>query len=108
MQQLITGLLLVVLIPLNMFRASLCPSSGTYQLQLQPLVYCRNVMVAVLLAVVGPAGRTDHGQQHCYYHVPTINQRYTLLSEELDSGGSIKLLQNLKKESQKMSATLWL
>jgi hypothetical protein len=32
MQQLITGLLLVVKIPFNMFRASLCPSSGAYQL----------------------------------------------------------------------------
>ena len=37
-----------------MFRASLCPSSGAYQLQQQPLVYRRNVVVAVLLAVVGP------------------------------------------------------
>jgi hypothetical protein len=33
-----------------MFRASLCPSSGAYQLQQQPLVYRRNVVVAVLLA----------------------------------------------------------
>jgi len=33
MQQLITGLLLVVQIPLNMFWAPLCPSSGAYQLQ---------------------------------------------------------------------------
>jgi hypothetical protein len=30
MQQLITGLLFVVEIPLNMFWASLCPSSGAY------------------------------------------------------------------------------
>jgi len=52
-----------------MFRASLCPSSGAYQLQQQPVVYRRSVMVAVLLAVVGPA---DHGQQHCYHHAPTI------------------------------------
>jgi len=37
-----------------MFRASLCPSSGAYQLQQQPMVYRRNVVVAVLLAVVGP------------------------------------------------------
>jgi len=37
-----------------MFRASLCPSSGAYQMQQQPLVYRRNVVVAVLLAVVGP------------------------------------------------------
>jgi hypothetical protein len=33
----------------------LCPSSGAYQLQQQqPLVYRRNVVVAVLLAVVCP------------------------------------------------------
>jgi hypothetical protein len=32
MQQLMTGLLLVVKIPLNMFRASLCPASEAYQL----------------------------------------------------------------------------
>jgi hypothetical protein len=54
MQQLITGLLLVVQIQLNMFRASSFPSSGAYQLQQQPLVYRRNVVVAVLLVVVGP------------------------------------------------------
>jgi hypothetical protein len=40
---------------LNVFRASLCLSSGAYQLQQQPLVYRRNVVVAVLLVVVGPA-----------------------------------------------------
>ena len=54
MQQLNTGLLFVVQIQLNMFRASLCPSSGAYQLQQQPLVYRRNVEVAVLVVVVGP------------------------------------------------------
>jgi hypothetical protein len=32
-----------------MFWASLRPSSGAYQLQQQPLVYHRNVVVAVLL-----------------------------------------------------------
>jgi hypothetical protein len=31
-----------------MFQASLCPSSGAYQLQQQPLVYLRNLVVAVL------------------------------------------------------------
>jgi hypothetical protein len=36
-----------------MFRASLCPSLGAYQLQQQSLVYRRNVVVAVLLVVVG-------------------------------------------------------
>jgi hypothetical protein len=37
-----------------MFRVSLCPSSGAYQLQQQPLVYRRNAVVAVLLAVLPP------------------------------------------------------
>ena len=41
-----------------MFRASSCPSSGAYQLQQHPLVYRRNVVVAVLLVVVGPADPT--------------------------------------------------
>jgi hypothetical protein len=74
MKQLITGLLLVIQIPLNMFRASLCPSSGAYRLQRKPLVYRRKVVIAVLSVVVGPADRTDHDQQHCYRHVPTVNQ----------------------------------
>jgi hypothetical protein len=25
-----------------------------------------------------PDGRSDHDQQHCYHHVPTINQRLLL------------------------------
>jgi hypothetical protein len=58
MQQLITGLLIVVHIQLNMFRASLRPSSGAYQLQQQPMVYRRNMAVAVLLMVVGSVGPT--------------------------------------------------
>ena len=37
-----------------MFLAILCPSSGAYQLQQQPLLYCRNVVVAEMLVVVGP------------------------------------------------------
>jgi hypothetical protein len=55
MQQLITGLLLVVQIQL-VFRVSSCPSSGAYQLQQQPLAYRRNVVVAVLLVVAGLTG----------------------------------------------------
>jgi hypothetical protein len=43
-----------------MFRASLCPSSGAYKLQQQPLVYHRNVALAVQLVVVGPAGPTTN------------------------------------------------
>jgi hypothetical protein len=27
----------------------------------------------------GRADRTDHGQQHYYHHVPTVNQRLLLL-----------------------------
>jgi len=42
---------------LNMFRASSCPLSGAYHLQQQPLIYRKNVVVAVLLVVVGPADR---------------------------------------------------
>jgi len=29
-------------------------------------------VIAVLLVVVGPAGRPDHDQQHCYHHAPTV------------------------------------
>jgi len=34
-------------------------------------------VVAVLMVVVGP-DRTDHDQQDCYHHVPTVNQRRLL------------------------------
>jgi hypothetical protein len=30
------------------------------------------VVIAVLLAVVGPAGRPDHEQQNCYHHAPKV------------------------------------
>jgi hypothetical protein len=30
------------------------------------------VVVAVLLVVVGPAGRSDHDEQHSYHHAPTV------------------------------------
>jgi hypothetical protein len=43
-----------------------------------PLAHLRNVVAAVLLVVVGPAGRTDHDQQHCYHHVPTVKQKLLL------------------------------
>jgi hypothetical protein len=61
-----------------MFRASLCLSSRAYQLQQQPLVYRRNVVVAVVAVGFGRSDRTDHGQQHCYHHVPAVNQRLLL------------------------------
>jgi hypothetical protein len=30
------------------------------------------MVVAVLLVVVGPSGRPDHEQQHCYHHAPKV------------------------------------
>jgi len=30
------------------------------------------------VVVRGRSGRTDHDQQHCYHHVPTVNQRRLL------------------------------
>jgi hypothetical protein len=33
---------------------------------------------AMLLVVVGPAGRPDHDQQHCYHEAPMVNQRLLL------------------------------
>jgi hypothetical protein len=45
------------------------------------MVYRRSLVIAVLLVVVGPvgpAGRPDHDQQHCYHHVPTVNQNLLL------------------------------
>jgi hypothetical protein len=65
-----------------MFRASSCPSSGAYQLQQQPLFYRWNVVVAVLLVVIGP-DRTDHDQQHCYHHVPTVKEENAAAVVEL-------------------------
>jgi hypothetical protein len=61
-----------------MFQAFLCPSSGAYQLQQQPLVYRRNVVVSVLLVVVGRHNQINHDQQHCYHHVPLVNQMLLL------------------------------
>jgi len=34
--------------------------------------YRWSVVIAVLLIVVGPAGRPDHDQQHCYHHAPMV------------------------------------
>jgi len=34
--------------------------------------YRWSVVLAVLLVVVGPAGRPDYYQQHCCHHAPTV------------------------------------
>jgi hypothetical protein len=34
--------------------------------------YVRSLVIAVLLVVVGPAGRPNHDQQHYYHHVRTV------------------------------------
>jgi len=57
-----------------MFRASSCLSSGAYQLQQQPLVLPSERRDS---SAVG-RGRADHDQQHCYHHVPKVNQRLLL------------------------------
>jgi hypothetical protein len=36
--------------------------------------YRLSLVIGVLLVVVGPAGRLDHDQQHCYHQAPTVNQ----------------------------------
>jgi hypothetical protein len=40
--------------------------------------YLRIVVTVVVLVVVGPAGRPDHDQQHCYHQAPTVNKRLLL------------------------------
>jgi len=65
-----SSLLPDVYVQLNMFRASSRPSSGAYISCSSSLWFYRwSVVVAVLLVVVGLAGRPDHDQQHCYHHV---------------------------------------
>jgi hypothetical protein len=50
--------------------------------------YLRSVVIAVLLFVVGPPGRPDHDQQHCYHHAPTVKpEAATAVVEFLMMGG---------------------
>jgi hypothetical protein len=62
MQQLITGLLLVVYIPFNMFRASLCPSSGARQTAVAASGFRMNVEVEEFSAVVGLLSLTNRSR----------------------------------------------
>ena len=41
--------------------------------------YRWSVVIAVLLVVVGLAGRPNHGQQRCYHQALMVNQRLLLL-----------------------------
>jgi hypothetical protein len=47
------------------------------------LVYRWNVVIAVLLVVVGPTGRADHDQQHCYHHAPKVKPKAATAFVEL-------------------------
>jgi len=40
-------------------------------------------VIAVLLVVVGPAGRPYHDQQHCYHLAPTVKQEAATAVVEL-------------------------
>ena len=48
--------------------------------------YCWSVVVAVLLVVVGPASWSDHEQQHCYHHAPTVKPEAATAVELLMMG----------------------
>jgi len=65
-----SGILLLVWIQLNMFRASSCPSSGATTAAVGasglPLELGDSSAVGR-----GRSGRSDHDQQHCYHHAPT-------------------------------------
>jgi hypothetical protein len=61
-----------------MFRAFSPLSSELNDCSSSLWFYLRIVVIAVLLVVVGPAGRPDHDQQHCYHQAPTVNQRLLL------------------------------
>jgi hypothetical protein len=60
-----------------MFRASSCPSSRAYKLQQPPLVYRWNVVVAVSLVVVGPAGPTTTNDT-AFQEATLINKYFVL------------------------------
>jgi hypothetical protein len=44
-------------------------------------------VIAVLLVVVGPAGRPDHDQQHCYHYAPTVKPEIATAVVELPMMG---------------------
>jgi hypothetical protein len=54
------------------------------------------LVVVVLLVVVGPAGRPDHDQQHCYHHAPTAKPEAATAVVELLMMGVRTLYINVK------------
>jgi hypothetical protein len=69
-----TCLLLDVYVQLNMFRAPPRPSSRAYNCINILWIYCWSVVVAVLLVAVWSVihNWSDHDQQRCYHHAPTV------------------------------------
>jgi hypothetical protein len=67
-----------------MFRVSLSPSSGAQQLQQRPLVLPleRGGSSAVGRGRVD-YNRSDHDQQHCYRHAPTVTPEADTADVEL-------------------------
>jgi len=60
-----------------MYRASSCPLSGTTTTA-EAASSLPSELGDGSAAGRGRAGRPEHDQQHCYHHVPTINQRLLL------------------------------
>ena len=73
------GIATLVLQPVSERRALTCgnyckgPGTNTICFQINQPIRCTS-----LSAFVRSANRTDHDQQHCYHHVPTVNKRRLL------------------------------
>jgi hypothetical protein len=77
-----SSLLLDIYLQLNMFRASSRPSSGSQQMQQQPLVLPSEPGDSSAV-VRGRAGRPDHEQQHCYHNTPKVKPEAAIAVVEL-------------------------
>jgi len=76
---------------LNFINWRLCTAqhvSGVLTPIMSSTTYRWSVVVAVLLVVVGPAGRPGHDQQHCYHHDSKVKpEADTAVIELLMMGG---------------------